>query len=61
LKGETIPELICFEVTGKFGVDDFAHLDGEPDLLVSEQALAVLRRFNLGELSEIAPFGPSSR
>lgn len=60
-EGKTIPELVCFEVTGRFGIDDFAHLDGEPDLLVSEQALAVLRRFNLGELSEIAPFSSSSR
>lgn len=60
-EGKSIPELVCFEVIGTFGTDDFAHLDGEPDLLVSEQALAVLQRFNLGELSEIAPFSPSSR
>lgn len=59
--GKTIPELVCFEVTGAFGTDDFAHLDGEPDLLVSERALSVLRRFNLGGLSEIAPFSPSTR
>jgi len=55
-KGKNIPELACFEVVGKYGTDDFSHVDGEPDLVVSERALAVLRQFDLGELAEIKPF-----
>lgn len=52
-EGKQIPELVCFDVTGTFGIDDFSHVDGEADLLVSPRAIAVLRRFDLGQLSTI--------
>lgn len=58
--GKSLPDLVCFDVTGTYGQDDFAHLEGETDLLVSEAGLAVLRGYNLGGLSEIAPFRPGT-
>jgi len=54
--GGKVPELMCFEVTGRYGRHDFAHVNGLTDLLVSEQALAMLRHFDLGDLADIRPF-----
>lgn len=54
--GKQIPELVCFEVTGTYGVDDFSHIEAEADLLVSPRAIAVLRSFNLGPLGTIRRF-----
>jgi hypothetical protein len=58
-EGKQLPELVCFKVTGIFGVDDFAHIEGEADLLLSERAAAVLRRFDLGQLGSIRRFRPA--
>lgn len=54
--GKQLPELVCFEVTGTFGVDDFSHLEGHAGLLASKRAVAVLRRFDLGQLGTIRRF-----
>ena len=55
-EGKQLPELVCFDVTGTFGVDDFSHVEGEADLLVSQRAAAALRRFDLGQLGTIRRF-----
>lgn len=46
--GWAMPELMCFEVTGTYGVDDFAHVEGVIGLLASERAVAILAGFDLG-------------
>ena len=58
-EGKHIPELVCFDVTGAFGVDDFAHVEGRAGLIASKRAIAVLRRFDLGQLGTIRPFRPA--
>ena len=47
-EGKELPALVCFDVTGTFGHDDFSEVRGAPGLVVSERAMEVLRRFDLG-------------
>lgn len=55
-EGKQLPELVCFDVTGTYGVDDFSHVEGHAGLLASKRAVAVLRRFDLGRLGTIRRF-----
>lgn len=54
-----LPDLVCFDVTGTFGVDDFSHLEGQVGLLASARAIAAVRRFDLGQLGTIRRFRPA--
>lgn len=58
-EGKQLPELVCFDVTGTFGTDDFSQLEGQAGLLTSDKAIAVLRRFDLGQLATIRRFRPA--
>lgn len=54
-EGKDLPDLRCFDVTGTFGSDDFVIAEGVAGVLVSERALDVLRRFDLG-IARVVPY-----
>ena len=46
-EGESLPGLVCFEVTGTVATADFAHAADAPGLIVTEPVLRHLEGFNL--------------
>jgi hypothetical protein len=53
--GQELPYLVCVEVLGDVGSDDFAHVEGVVGLVVSERALGVLQNFDLTDCT-ISPY-----
>jgi len=48
-EGKELPELVCFEVTGTWPQQDFAHVRGVAGLLISENAWSTVSTYNLGD------------
>jgi len=48
-EGKKLPNLVCFEVTGTYSEDDFAHVEGVPGLLISDNAWSTVSTYDLGD------------